>query len=172
MLLHHDMSRPVGAWRSWQESAAGLYVKGALTMASRDAQEAHALARDGALTGLSIGYNTQKARPDHAAGVRDLLEVNLLEGSLVTVPSNPITHVAAIKAIAGARDIEAMLRETGVSSRRAKIAASAAWKAMNIDEPEDDDEVAAILKASAERLGAKAAARTQPNPRISGFDWS
>ncbi len=44
----------------------GLYVKGGLTLASRDAQEAHALAKDGALTGLSIGWHAQARRPSTA----------------------------------------------------------------------------------------------------------
>ncbi len=172
MLLHHDLKRPVGAWRSWQETGHGLYVKGSLTMGTRDAQEAHALATAGALTGLSIGYTGAKGKPDQRTGVRDLTELDLMEGSLVTIPSNPKTFVASVKAIAGARDIEDLFRESGMSTRRAKVAASAAWKALNTDEPEDDSEVARILKESAARIAGKSAPLTPRGGTVRAFDWS
>jgi uncharacterized protein len=154
MLLHHDLKRPIGAWKSWQERPEGLHVKGSLTMASRDAQEAYALAKDGALTGLSIGWKPLKHSHD-AKGVRVVTEADLFEGSLVAVPMNSRTRVTAIKGISGARDIEDLLHEAGLSGRKAKHAASAAWKALN-DNPDDDNaelaELAAIIGKSTARL--------------------
>ena len=32
MLLHHDLKRPIGAWKEWQERPEGLFVKGSLTL--------------------------------------------------------------------------------------------------------------------------------------------
>lgn len=156
MLLFHDQKRPVGAWRSWTETPKGLYVKGALTMSVRDAQEAHALARDGALTGLSIGFETKAALRDHSTGGRDLLEAELHEGSLVTFASNPETRVMAIKSISTARDIEGLFREGGLSTRQAKTAASAAWRSINDSNDDDEAEATAkaILDASAARIRA------------------
>ena len=153
MLLHHDMKRPIGAWKEWQEQPQGLYVKGRLSLATRDAQEAHALAKDGALGGLSIGWKATQAHTDNK-GVRVVTEADLFEGSLVTVPMNDKTRVTAIKAVTGARDIEDMLRESGLSNRQAKSAASAAWKAINQshDETQAEDELAAILNASIARI--------------------
>ncbi|CAN5202512.1 hypothetical protein BH10PSE13_BH10PSE13_00090 [soil metagenome] len=153
MLLYHDLKRPIGAWKEWQEQRDGLYVKGHLSLATRDAQEAHALAKDGALGGLSIGWQPVKSHID-AKGVRIVSEAELFEGSLVTVPMNDKTRVAAVKDIVGARDIEDLLREAGMSSRRAKAAASAAWKSINQseDETQADDELAAILAASIARI--------------------
>ena len=37
MLLHHDLTRPIGAWKEWVERPEGLYVKGALTLATQSA---------------------------------------------------------------------------------------------------------------------------------------
>ncbi len=154
MLLHHDLKRPIGAWKEWHESDEGLYVKGSLTLSTRDAQEAYALAKEGALTGLSIGYRTKAAKLDQRTGDNHLLDLDLIEGSLVTVPSNPKTHVSAVKSISSAADIADLLRSAGVSGRKAKAAAGFAWKAINETEADDDDAVRAILNASAARIAA------------------
>ena len=68
MLLHHDLHRPIGAWKQFNETGDGLYVTGELTLSTRDAQEARALAQAGALTGLSIGFLTKSARLDQRSG--------------------------------------------------------------------------------------------------------
>lgn len=156
MLLHHDMHRPIGAWKEWAEMPDGLYVKGELTLATRDAQEAHALAKSGALTGLSIGFRYRDARIDQRSGENHVLDLDLVEGSLVTVPSNPRTHVSAIKTISGPKDIADILREGGISSRKAKVAAGHAWKSINEsdDDAQAEAEVKAILDASARRIMA------------------
>lgn len=151
MLLHHDPSRPIGAWKSWHEREDGLFVKGALTLSTRDAQEAHALAKDGALTGLSIGWMPVQGTHD-AKGVRVITEAELFEGSLVAVPMHNRTRVATVKSIGSARDIAEILQEAGLSGRRAKLAAGVAWKSIN--ESNDDSEVEAILRASIERLSS------------------
>lgn len=159
MLLSHDLRRPIGAWKSWETRPQGLYVKGNLTLSTRDAQEAYALAKDGALTGLSIGFKPKVEQMDQRSGVNHVLEVELYEGSLVAVPSNPATYVSAIKHIGGARDIAELLQEAGVSGRKAKLAAGAAWKAISEQEndAEAEAELKAILDASAKRIAALAA---------------
>lgn len=156
MLLHHDMHRPIGAWKEWVEQSDGLYVKGDLTLATRDAQEAHALAKSGALTGLSIGFRYRDTKLDQSSGENHVFDLDLVEGSLVTVPSNPRTHVAAIKTIASPKDIADMLRERGVSGRKAKAAAGQAWRAINETDCDEqaEAEIKAILDASAKRIAA------------------
>ena len=154
MLLHHDLHRPVGAWKQWEERSEGLYVKGAISLATRDGQEARALAKEGALTGLSIGYRVKRSQLDRHTGNNHLLDVELIEGSLVTVPSNPKTHVATIKAISCARDIADLLSDAGISGRKAKAAAGIAWKAISENEADDEEQVRAILNESAARIAA------------------
>lgn len=150
MLLHHDAQRPIGTWREWHVRGEGLYTKGLITLATRDGQEAYALAKDGVLTGLSIGYLTKSERKDPVTGANDLLEIELFEGSLVTFPANPKTQVAAVKSIQGVRDIAELLQLAGMSSRKAKLAAGAAWKA--IHQAEDDDAAQAVLSGALARL--------------------
>ncbi len=154
MLLYHDMKKPIGAWKGWQERPAGLYVEGVMTLATRDAQEAYALAKDGALTGLSIGYLPTRETTDQRSGIRTIMEADLFEGSLVPVPMHDRARVTAVKSITSARDIAELLQDGGLSGRRAKAAAGAAWKAINQSEDEAaaDAELAALLTASTARL--------------------
>jgi len=154
MLLFHDMKRPIGAWKEWQERSEGLYVKGSLTLSTRDGQEAHALARDGALTGLSIGWQPVRGDVDQKTGTRHVSEAILHEGSLVAIPMHDRTRVTAIKSITNARDIAEILQEAGLSGRKAKVAAGAAWKTLNENDDASDDEVRAILNQSAARIAA------------------
>lgn len=153
MLLHHDQSRPIGAWHEWAEKSDGLHVKGRLSLSTRDAQEAHALAKDGALTGLSIGWRPKAADRDRD-GVRIVTNAEIHEGSLVAVPMHGRTRITAVKSIGGVRDIAELLQSAGVSGRKAKLAAGLAWKAINETEADDEDEVRAILNASAARIAA------------------
>lgn len=154
MLLHHQMDRPIGAWKNWREQPDGLYVKGNITLATRDGAEAYALAKDGALTGLSIGWQPLKHSVD-GKGVRNVTEAAIYEGSLVAIPMNDKTRIASVKTVAGARDIEELLRDGGLSNRRAKAAASAAWKAIN-EQPEDEasDHVLRLFEQHSARLAA------------------
>jgi HK97 family phage prohead protease len=154
MLLHHDLKRPIGAWKEWHETADGLFVKGAISLATRDGAEAHALAREGALTGISIGYVPRQKSYDGSARV--LEAVDLHEASLVAVPMNDLARVTAVKSITGARDIAELLQDAGLSGRKAKAAAGAAWKAINDsnDDAEAEAEIRAILNSSAARIAA------------------
>src|SRR4051794_9575933 len=91
MLWQHDPAEPVGRWLSIAEHARGLHVRGQLNLAVRRARELAALIADGAVDGLSIGFRTEKARPER--GLRRLVEVDLWEISLVTFPRLPGARV-------------------------------------------------------------------------------
>ena len=149
MLLHHDMSRPIGRWTELSETGDGLLAKGKITRDCSDGAEAYALARDGALTGLSVGYGVKKA--GRSNGARLLQELALHEASLVAVPMNAKARVVSVKTIDSIRDLEELLR-AGLSSRKARAAANAAWPAINENEPENEAELKAILTASIERI--------------------
>lgn len=152
MLLHHDPHRPVGRWEEFKEAAEGLLARGRLTLDAPEGKSTYALVRDKALTGLSVGYKTRRADMNRSTGVRTIIEADLLEVSLVTFPMNSRTRISSVKSIEGVRDIETMLREGGLSSREAKAAAGAAWRAIR-DQP-DENGLADILKASSAQIAA------------------
>jgi HK97 family phage prohead protease len=77
------------------DGPGGLVADGTLTMAVRQAREAHALMLDGAVKGLSIGFQTIKER--FVGAVRELHELKLHEVSLVTFPMNLAATVTSVK---------------------------------------------------------------------------
>jgi HK97 family phage prohead protease len=107
MLWQHDPAEPVGRWLTITEDARGLHVRGQLNLAVRRARELAALIADGAVDGLSIGFRTEKARPER--GLRRLLEVDLWEISLVTFPMLPGARVDSKRAEAPSPDRERAL---------------------------------------------------------------
>lgn len=102
MLLFHDQKRPIGVWREFKETDDGLFVKGNFAMSTDAGREAHAMTKDGALGGLSVGYRTLK---DKIVGkARHLVEVALHEISLVTIPMNGKALITSVKGIEDARE--------------------------------------------------------------------
>ena len=95
MLWQHDPAQPIGRWLSIAEDGRGLRVRGELNLAVARAREVHALLRDGAIDGLSIGFRVERSRP--AAGLRRLEKLDLWEISVVTFPMLPGVRVRAVK---------------------------------------------------------------------------
>lgn len=95
-LFQHDPAEPIGAWTSIAEDARGLRVVGRLNLAVARARELHALLRQGALDGLSIGFRALKSVRE-AGGVRRLIEIDLWEISVVTFPMLPDARVGVVK---------------------------------------------------------------------------
>lgn len=142
MLLHHDMTRPIGKWLSMAEDETGLSVKGKLTKGVRDADEAYALLKDGAINSMSIGYRVLREDYDYRTGVNHLHEVELHELSLVTIPANAAAIVGSVKdadGIPNIRELEQVLREAGLSRREAKAFLAEGFKALKPVEPAQDE---------------------------------
>jgi uncharacterized protein len=87
MLHQHEARGIVGVWDELAEDDRGLFVAGRIMDWSPEARFAGALARAGALDGLSIGFRTVRARKE--GRLRVLSEVDLWEVSLVTFPMLP-----------------------------------------------------------------------------------
>lgn len=99
LLWQHDPAEPLGRWLSLIEDSRGLFVRGRLSLAVARAREIHALMRDGAIDGLSIGFRPEKARSEPRTGLRRLERVDLWEVSIVTFPMLPQARISAVKAM-------------------------------------------------------------------------
>jgi len=99
LLWQHDPEQPVGRWLTVEEDGKGLFVRGLLNLRVARARELHALMKEGAVDGLSIGYRTVNARTEPRTGIRKLFKLDLWEVSLVTFPLLPAARVAAVKAV-------------------------------------------------------------------------
>ena len=98
LFWNHNSDKPIGTWSSIEEDKKGLKVEGQLITEIDDGQKAHLLLQRKAVTGLSIGFRTRgdKRGPN---GVRIITDVDLLEISLVTLPSASKARVTSVRSI-------------------------------------------------------------------------
>lgn len=98
LLWHHNPASPIGTL-SLKDGTDGLEAEGRLILddAVPDAKRAYALLKAGVVKGLSIGYRAIKKRQEDK--IRRLKEVQLFEGSLVTMPANRFALVTSVKAL-------------------------------------------------------------------------
>ncbi|MFC1456267.1 HK97 family phage prohead protease [Microvirga arabica] len=97
LLWQHDPAQPIGRWLSIAEDLRGLRVRGRLNLAVGRARDIHALMRDGAVDGLSIGFRVERARAERPTGLRRLERLDLWEISVVTFPMLPGARVETVK---------------------------------------------------------------------------
>ncbi|MEO4040344.1 phage major capsid protein [Hoeflea sp. CAU 1731] len=105
MLFAHDQGQSIGVWDSVSESDDGLQVKGRLLISDvQRAREVRALIREGAATGLSIGFVTKKATARQGGG-RTISLVELHEISVVPVPAHPGARITSAKSASAVNSI-------------------------------------------------------------------
>lgn len=92
LLWQHRGGRPVGRIEYLKEDRRGLRVIARLS-AGPTGRSAAALLREGKVAGLSFGYHLKRW---NGAAPRELIELELVEISLVTVPMQPKARVHAI----------------------------------------------------------------------------
>lgn len=151
-LWQHNWDHPIFVPTLMKEDAQGLYIEAKLVMEVQKAREALALAKAGALGGMSIGYFAEDWSYEN--GIRLLKKVALREFSLVTFPMNDQAVITSAKTedlFSGVKtlaDCEALLREVGEFSRtEAKTIISKVKEAIRADVDGDDlDALAAAVK--------------------------
>lgn len=119
LLWQHNPHEPIGVGEV-EDSSVGLKIKGFLNLEVARAKEAYALLKQGAIKGLSIGYDTLK--DDWKGGVRYLKELKLWEVSVVTFPANPIAGVNGIKSVVPFQNLPLADKDTSWDGSAAKKA--------------------------------------------------
>ena len=94
LLWQHKSDQPIGLI-TLEDRADGLWCKGELLMALADAQKAYLLIKARIVKGLSIGFVAVKDAMSN--GVRQLSEIALYEGSVVTFPMNESALITSVK---------------------------------------------------------------------------
>ena len=170
MYKQHGMSSdgfdPVGVWDAMSEDTNGLHVKGRIVgLDTERGKFTYAQAKEGALTGLSIGYRVSPNGSRKGSGrvgepARYLKALSLSEVSLVDNPSNALARVGMIKSasallsvadeIKTIRDFEDFLRDAGFSNTAAKAIASGGFKAK--PDPRDEDGIKQIIREQMQSL--------------------
>ena len=95
LLWAHDAARPIGRVEMLAEDARGLRVIARLSATAAGRAAGAALA-DGRVRGLSFGYRVRGARVV-GGGVRELVDVELIEVSVVGAPMQPLARVHAVE---------------------------------------------------------------------------
>jgi HK97 family phage prohead protease len=153
MLWQHRSSEPIGVYTSMTEDNIGLHVEGQLALTTVRGAEAHALMKMGALTGLSIGFQTRLESYDKVSGINTLQKVDLWEVSPVTFPANDAARISGVKAIELIKDLksaEALLRESGMSRQEA-VLFIARIKSLTQRESDEDVAVRGLVEAITRR---------------------
>lgn len=142
----------IGKWTSIAEDADGLYVEGELSKGHSVADDAAALLRHGAISGLSIGYIAKDSADNHPHAGRLLKDIELLEISVVEEPADNLARIDSVKSMlsksADLKSIEAVLRqEFGLSRNESTVIVSAVKNCVNQSESETEitDELALKL---------------------------
>ena len=153
MLYQHKRDCPIGVWTEVKEDEHGLYVKGKLTKGVQLADETRLLMKDGALSGLSIGYMVVEEEYDRETKTNYLKEVDLREISVVTFPCNDASRISTVKSvladngIPSKKDLENTLRDAGFSRTQAKGFLSKGYAFFDDQRDADVIDAEAILKA-------------------------
>jgi len=84
MLSGHKTDQPIGVWDRVVEDFHGLFVEGRIIPGAPLADSTARLVREGAMTGLSIGYRTHRHTKSRQG--RTLTELDLWEVSVVAFP--------------------------------------------------------------------------------------
>ena len=156
LLQHSSYDLPVGTWVQAEEDDQGLKLSGKLATKTATGRDVYELLKIGALTGLSIGFTPVKVKLDEKTMVREILEVDLHEVSIVTIPGIAAARVTDVKsALRDPRSFERQLRDVlGLTQSEAKKLMAEGYKAVaprDVSGP-DHDEREAEAKRAAEML--------------------
>ena len=153
VLWNHNDSEPIGIYTNIYEDEKGLFVEGKLLIDDVPrAKSTHALLKAGAIDGLSIGYSTKKAN-QQGNGVRELIEVDIGEISIVTQPANDRSLITSVKSklddgeLPTLPEFEKFLRESGFSKSQSTAIASKGLRSLLSESEEEIKEAKSISNA-------------------------
>lgn len=153
VLWNHNDGEPIGVYTNIYEDEKGLFVEGRLLVDDVPrAKSTHALLKAGAIDGLSIGYKTKKAN-QQTNGIRELIELDLGEISIVTMPANEESLITSVKSkledgeLPTLPEFEKFLRESGFSKTQATAIAGKGLRHLLSESEDEKLQAKSILNA-------------------------
>lgn len=126
MLRQHNDSRLIGGFpiEMVKEDDRGLFVRGEVNLEVQDGAESYALAKQGVLTDMSIGFSFTSIddfdwEEVNGKRVRVINNVDLWEISMVNEPMNAAAQITAVKAATPYRDLPLASRDRAWDSGQA-----------------------------------------------------
>lgn len=140
MLLQHNTSDVIGVWKVAKEDKNGLFLEGEINLKVQKGREIYELLKQGALKGMSIGFQTMDSEYNNE-GKRLLKEIDLWEVSIVTFPANTAANIDSVKSsgVLSKRELEAVLRDAGLSISQAKAFIAEGYKAIDQSSKDEGD---------------------------------
>jgi HK97 family phage prohead protease len=133
LLWSHDPAEPIGSILSLREDNIGLHFEAQINLQTSRGREAFEHIKAGDVSGVSIGFRTLKTKSNND-GSLSLLEINLMEISIVALPANDAARITAIKSLDNSIQLERALRE-GIPLQLPRGAAAkiakAGWDALH-----------------------------------------
>lgn len=172
MLFQHSSKDLIGGFPIdlVKETPEGLFVRGEINLEVQTGRESYALAKQGVLTDLSIGFSIPSSeayewKRDGDKVIRIIKEVDLWEISMVGEPMNPEACITAVKSVDlktveacnSLAEVESLLKGLGLSNECSKVLISRIKSAKAREELEsngkdDDREGLESVSKAAERL--------------------
>jgi len=153
MLWSHRIEEPIGKWTALREDREGLHVAGRINLKTTRGREAFEHIAAGDAGAFSIGYLIpEDGRKYNGDGSFTLLDVDLVEVSVVAVPANPRARIAAVKSLSSKGELVDLLHHAGLPKAAAKQVANGGWRALAGD---DQSEKAARLMAAIDAATAR-----------------
>lgn len=115
-LFMHDVKDPIGKFTTLKEEDYGLYFEAILDEGVPSADRVLIQLKSGTLNQFSIGfqYIWDKCEWDQNSEALIVKEVNLFEGSVVTLAANDMTYFAGMKAAQKQKKKDELLKETEI----------------------------------------------------------
>jgi len=110
ILADHRISNPIGITDEAAEDAVGLRVKIHVNLETTDGMNKYKLAKQGAIDGLSIGFEDMDSEYDRDTGIRKIKEIRLWEISMVTFPADNFARIDQVLAEGDDTEILMQLR--------------------------------------------------------------
>lgn len=122
MFFQHSPTNMIGGFPidKVKDDAEGLFVVGEINLDVQKGREAYALAKQGVLSDLSIGFTINDADTSEDNTIRIIKEAELWEASLVAVPANPKAVVTDVKAVTPYKDLPLAPRDRAWGARQAE----------------------------------------------------
>lgn len=118
MLFGHDRNNLIGGFpvSEAREDEKGLWVKGEINLDTQQGQEAFALAKQGVLTDMSIGFSITSRDAVSFEEIDDRIirvikEIELWEISLVSEPMNAAAKITTVKGVEGVKELPIAARD-------------------------------------------------------------
>lgn len=152
LLWQHDLREPIGTEQKLAPDDRGLFGTWKLVDTARGT-DAHKLLKAGAIESMSIGYLPVEMEFDDV-GIRKLLQVDLLEVSVVSLPMNEQALITQVKRKRSAAELKAAMLDL---------------VALDEDEPLADllDQIRGFLKTGTDAAAALQSRRADQQRKLS-----